>query len=697
MTRTSRSMMLAMLCAAAVTAELVGGKATRDALFLTSLDVTALPAMLIAASLCSILLVAVHARGASRIPPAALVPASFALSAVLFLGEWLFRSSAPSAVAVLVYLHVSAAGPLLASSFWLVASERFDPRTAKRRFGPIAGAGTLGGLLGALVSERVAALMGAPSMLLFLALFQLAAAVLIRVLASGSDSALPTPSTAVDDSRSPARSGLRVVAEAPHLRRLMALVLFGTTSAALLDYLFKVRAVETFGPGDGLLRFFALYYAVISIVSFVLQTLGSRPALERFGLALTTSTPSIALLAGSIVNLIAPGFGSLVVARGGESIFRGSWFRAGYELLFTPLPADEKRAAKSVIDVGVDRLGEAIGGGLIRLAIVFGAVAQSSAILSMAIASSIAAIVAASQLNRWYLRTLEKSLVRMGGRIDPPGATSDLTRRATAGTQLGTPAGNLLTRMAVDPIVQDILALRSGDRERALEILSRSDRLPGVLVSHVIPLLASGSIAEPAQLALRRVAAEHAGELVDALLDSNQPAAVRRRLARVLSTAASQRAADGLVLALDDPQLDVRLQAGRSLASIKEKNPQIGVPRERIEQQVLREAAVSGPSWARRRQPEEIRQDLAHVFTLLSLVLPTAPLQIAFKGLQSSDRRLQGTAIEYLEGVLPGAIRSVLWPFILAARTRPQPRPAPALLDLVRTAGKSRTAGFATA
>jgi hypothetical protein len=32
-----------MLCAAAVTAQFVGGKATRDALFLTSLDFTALP------------------------------------------------------------------------------------------------------------------------------------------------------------------------------------------------------------------------------------------------------------------------------------------------------------------------------------------------------------------------------------------------------------------------------------------------------------------------------------------------------------------------------------------------------------------------------------------------------------------------------------------------------------------------------
>ena len=55
---TSRAMLSAMLCAGAVTAQLVSGKATRDALFLASLDFTALPTMLVATSVFSILLVA---------------------------------------------------------------------------------------------------------------------------------------------------------------------------------------------------------------------------------------------------------------------------------------------------------------------------------------------------------------------------------------------------------------------------------------------------------------------------------------------------------------------------------------------------------------------------------------------------------------------------------------------------------------
>jgi hypothetical protein len=55
---------------------------------------------------------------------------------------------------------------------------------------------------------------------------------------------------------------------------------------------------------------------------------------------------------------------------------------------------------------------------------------------------------------------------------------------------------------------------------------------------------------------------------------------------------------------------------------------------------------------------------LGHVFTLLALVLPREPLQIAFRSLQTDDQQLQGTALEYLDGMLPSRIRQRLWPYL---------------------------------
>src|SRR4026209_3062879 len=109
----SQSTFITMCCAAAVIAQFVSGKATRDALFLTSLDATSLPAMLIATSVFSILLVGASARWSARVRPAVFVPLSFLASALLYLCEFAVRSLAPSATAIVVYLPVSGGGPPL--------------------------------------------------------------------------------------------------------------------------------------------------------------------------------------------------------------------------------------------------------------------------------------------------------------------------------------------------------------------------------------------------------------------------------------------------------------------------------------------------------------------------------------------------------------------------------------------------------
>ena len=679
-----------MGCAAAVTAQFIGGKATRDALFLTSLGAAALPMMLIATSGFSILLVGASAGWSGRIRPVVFVPVAFMASALLYVLEFAFRAKAPSLTAIAVYLHVSGIGPVLASGFWLIASEQFDPRSAKEGFGRIGGAGTLGGLGGAIVAERVAALFGVPTMLLVLAGLQVVTAWAIWRLAAASEASVPSRLDAPSTGRvAPARSGLLTVAERPHLRNLAGLVLLGTTSAALLEYLFKLKAVETFGPGDHLLRFFAAYYAATSVVTFLLQTLSTTAALQRFGVGMTTSTPSIAVVAGSLAGLVVPGFGAMVVARAFEAVFRGSWFRTGYELFYTPVSAAEKRGTKPLIDVAVDRLGDAVGGGIVRLAVVFLPAMASTTILAVAMVISLSAIAVASRLNRWYVRTLEASLVERGGSIDL-GYTHDYSvypilvamRDVRAAAQTARDeARTSITTQTLDPQVDDIVALRSRDRNRVLAVLSRESNLDAALVPHVIPLLAWDDIADYALVALRKVAEERVGELTDALLDPNQDDMVRRRLARVFSVAVSQRAADGLLLVLDDARFDVRFQAARSLVSILDSNPRVRLESDRVYDAVLAELAVERPVWESRRLldgfvsesplDEFVRdragQSLAHVFTLLSLVLPRQPLQIAFRSLNAGDLRLRGTALEYLENVLPTRVKSGLWRFLLPA------------------------------
>jgi hypothetical protein len=697
----------AMVCAGAVSAQFIAGKATRDALFLASLDVTSLPAMVIATAAFSIALVALSSWILRFVSSETFVPLTFVVNAVLLLAAWALAARAPAWAAQVVYLQISGLGPMLGSGFWLIATDQFDPHTARHHFGRIAAVATLAGLAGALVAERVAALYGVLMMLPVLAALNLFCAWQIRRLAVQTGARAPrtvdeadaadkrSAMTAIDRdtelaAESP-RSGLHALAERPYLRNLAALVLLGTIGAALADYVFKVQAVETFGRGETLLRFFAFYYAATSVLAFAVQTTAGALALEKLGLALTTSTPHLALCIGGIGAMVFPGLPGVLAARGGESVFRGSLFRTGYEIFYTPVPAVEKRAAKSIIDVGFDRLGDAIGGGLIRLLILLPAQRQYVAILGAAVASAALALVVARRLNRGYIDTLERSLLNRAVELDLSNVEDITTRTAFIRTLHMTSPGDLQSRTTVstatvtamtplDAEVQQIVALRSRNRERVLRVLRDDEDLAGALVPHVIALLAWDAVAEDAVRALRKVAEERVGELTDALLDPNQPFAVRRRLARVFSICVSQRAVDALLLALDDTRFEVRFQCGRSLAAIVERNRVARIDRERIFDVVRREVTVSRPVWQSHRLLDAIAderasfvddfikdragQSLAHVFILLSTVLPAAPLQIAFRGLHTDDPALRGTALEYLEGVLPHDIRERLWPFL---------------------------------
>ena len=207
---------------------------------------------------------------------------------MLLLADWLLVDRFTVAMAWAVYLQVAGLGPLLGSGFWLLASERFDPRTARRHYGQIAGVGTLAGLAGALAAERVGALYGIAAMLPVLA----AVSVVCAVARSAGSRRPPRPMQtaagrdgrcARSSSAESPQSGLRALAKAPYLQNLAALVFLGTLAAAIADYVFKAAAVDSFGRGETLLRFFAVYYAGVSLLAFVVQTTVERAGARKTG------------------------------------------------------------------------------------------------------------------------------------------------------------------------------------------------------------------------------------------------------------------------------------------------------------------------------------------------------------------------------------------------------------------------------
>jgi hypothetical protein len=673
-------------------AEHVASKAVRDALFLSTFESDALPLMFVVAAIASLVLVPFVARVLSAYGPAKVVTPAFVVSAVLLATTWALASLVPRAAAVSLYLHVAAIDAVLISWFWSLINERFDPRTAKREMRRMMGGATLGGLAGGVLAERTALFLDGRAMILILAALHVACALTVAGLAHGA------PLTDPKDRSS--KSGFELFRGSPYAQKLALLVLLTTVAASLLDYAFKAQAAATFGGGPALLRFFGLFYAGTGLLTFVLQTLLSHVVLTRLGLASAVGSLPLAVTFAGVGALLLPGLPAFTVLRAAEASLQSSLHRSGYELFFTPMPAAEKRALKTFIDVGFARIGDAFGGGLLKLLLALLGAAALSSILGLAVALSIAALVVAVQLHRGYVRTLEKRLEDGAFALDAA-QILDSTTKSVLATFAGAPRAETpppRPRVEVDDPHQSRGAdLRSRDLDRVLRALA--EPLPPSLAAEVIPLLAWDDAAPAVLAALAPIADEAVSTLARALLSPDEEFAVRRRLPRVLEHGRSPEVLALLLSALDDRRFEVRYRCGRALARIHERAPDVAIDRARIFAAVIREAAIDRGVWESQRLLDEeaatgehefidellrdrASRSLEHVFTLLSLAFPRRPLVIAFRALHTSNAHLRGTALEYLEGILPAEVRKALWPYLEdRGATRPRDRARDQVLE----------------
>src|SRR5262249_19670183 len=162
-----------------------------------------------------------------------------------------------------------------------------------------------------------------------------------------------------------------------------------------------------------------------------------------------------------------------------------------------------------------------------------------------------------------------------------------------------------------DPFLRAIADLSSGRAERIHGALART-RPPDPGLTHLlIALLGREDVKKDVLRALRDLAPRVTGQLVDALVDLEQPAAVRRRILRVLKASPGPRAVDGLMAGLLDPDFGVRQACGAVLAWMRERSAELEVPASRVYAAAARELE---------RVAAEPETQLDHVFTLLQTV-----------------------------------------------------------------------------
>src|SRR6478609_600287 len=686
----SHATQLAMAASSLALGLHVAARSLREGLFLATFPVAELPKAMLGAALLAVPLALAVAHGMARFGPGRLTPLLFLISACGSFGEWWLLPGLPRAIAIAVYFHVSIGGALLISAFWSIVNERFDPHSLKAVVGRIGGASTLGGLTGGLMMERIAHSWSARTSLLALALLALGTAVVMQRLGATLPAAKPTPESPK------ARERLT-----GYLRTLALLVACTAAVSAFADFALKQAAAARFANLESLVRFFAVFYTAGALATFLVQVLVSRRLLDAIGVGRTLCVPPLFSIALGAVALAVPSLVTIGALRGGDLALGPSLYRTAFEPLFTPVAAASKRRSKALIDVVFDKGGESLASLLILGLLSAAPLLLQRAPSALLVLSSALAVLLSLRAQRGYVTELEASL-RAGTSNDDLPEPDDARRLLTLGTTLDADRERLIAQIAElrrakvelrastppvppsppvppEPVEQLVSALRVllGRDSKAIRALLSGPPLDPRLAAFVIPHLGQQSLAKPAVEALRAMGPAVFGVLVEAMHSTSLPIMVRRRIPHVLRTARGARAVHSLMGALSCTGIEVRYRAALALAEITREDRALSPEPEQVYALVLNEVA-HGPL---------DRASIDHVFALLSLALHRGSLELARQGVLSPDPKLRGTALEYLESLLPETVRT---PLIAALAAHAGPRDLAEKLPNVDLLGELR-------
>lgn len=201
-----------------------------------------------------------------------------------------------------------------------------------------------------------------------------------------------------------------------------------------------------------------------------------------------------------------------------------------------------------------------------------------------------------------------------------------------------------------DDVVSALRELRSGQPDRVRAVL-RQRRSEPVLASQVVALLGDDAVARDAADWLSAQEPAPIGVYADALLADGLASAARRRVARLLGKSDAELAVQSLLGALPKVPTSVRFGVAQALARLATRRP--------IARGPLLASIVEVAS-----EPVGGDERLEQIFALLAATYPEEPIAHAFRALERGGD-LRGTALEWLDVLLPNEVKRALWPKLL--------------------------------
>ena len=659
-------------------------KTTRDALFLERFSAAALPWADIATAAAITLVMAAYLRVSHRATLPVLLNITLMLTIGASLGFWaLARRGESSWMLPALYVWAGTTGVLLPAQVWTLASQVITTREAKRLY-PFIGAGPIAGaIVGGYITKATATSLGTDALLLMTAAMLLPCPLLVRgIWRERADK----PHPAASARRTPgATEALRILRNSQHLRAVARLIFVSSIVTTIVAWQFRAVAKATIGSTNELAAFFGAFNVYAGILSLSAQLFLSSRLLKRFGLQTTLLVVPVALCLGSVGLLLTASLAAAVLLKGTDQVLRYSIDRSTVELLYLPVPSENRSQAKAFTDTVVWRTGDAAGGLIVLAVVAFGG-ATMIELSGAALVALVVWVAAALTARRTYVEALQTSIHEH--RLDVERLAEQQTERSTIDVlvaALGSPdpevrrdaiaglsaAGDAsalarVEQLAVDPdrMVRAealVYLARLGAVDPLTRVTALDDVHEEALTSAIAHFLAQPGSAEGA-------------DTIRVLLDA-APAEARRQMPEMLERIGTSSAEQHLTDYLFDADPIMRLETVSVLNRVRQADDRAPIDRELVE--VVLDAEIMGhyrsyQVLAQQRSPdpaqpalrEEMERELERIFRLLKLLLPEHDLHSAYVGVQSTVHAVHANALEFLEHALPSRLRGSLLPLI---------------------------------
>jgi len=283
----------------------------------------------------------------------------FVVNLLIFFGVFQF-DVARVWTARVFFVWLSVFNLFVVSVFWSVMVDLYTQEQGRRLFGFIAAGGSIGAILGPLLTATLAVPLGPTNLLLVSALFMAAALLCVRALLRVSEPVRRDESYAQPLGGS-VLDGVTALARSRYLLGI-ALFVIGLTVVATFVYFAQARIVaQTIGDSGERTRFFAYIDLAVNVVAVSVQLFGTGRIMRKFGLTAVLAVMPLVAAGGLALLAAAPLLGVLagfqILRRAGEY----SLTRPAREVLFTVVTPIEKFRAKNAIDTLVYRAGDALG------------------------------------------------------------------------------------------------------------------------------------------------------------------------------------------------------------------------------------------------------------------------------------------------------------------------------------------------